>query len=242
MDRTSQAERPADRPAGFQRWRHLLFLHWELPVDAIAALIPKELTVDTFEGKAFIGLVAFTMLDVAPRWAPSVPGTSNFHELNVRTYVHRDGKDPAVWFFSLDAASSIAVLAARAGWHLPYHRASMELDVQDRDVSYTSDRSWPGPKPAHLAAKYRIGEPLGNAVPGTFEHFLVERYLLFADTGNGLQIGQVHHKPYPIHTVEMLSWEESMVRVLGLPDPVGEPHALYSPGVDVDVYDLRDPV
>src|SRR5262245_44141643 len=106
MDRLTQAERPADRPVGFQRWRHLLFLHWEVPADAIARVLPEGLEVDTFDGKAFVGVVAFTMLDVAPAWAPAVPGISDFHELNVRTYVHRAGREPAVWFMSLDAASS----------------------------------------------------------------------------------------------------------------------------------------
>jgi uncharacterized protein len=239
MDRLSPAVRPEDRPAGFQRWRHLLFLHWEVPAAALVKLLPGGIDVDTFEGKAYVGVVPFTMLDVAPRWAPSVPGISNFHELNVRTYVHRGGRDPAVWFFSLDAASSVAVLAARAGWHLPYHRASMELDVRGDLVTYTSRRRWPGPKPADFRARYRIGEALGSAAPGTFEHFLAERYLLIADTGKGLEIGQVHHKPYPLHRAEVLEVEQSMSTAAGLPETSGPPHALYSPGVDVDVYALR---
>jgi len=239
MDRTSQAQRPSDRPAGFQRWRHLLFLHWEVEADAIQKTLPAGLEVDTFEGKAYVGVVPFTMRDVAPIWAPSVPGISNFHELNVRTYVHRGGKDPAVWFYSLDASSSIAVLAARAGWHLPYHRASMSLEVLGDEVKYASRRRWPGPKPADFDAHYRIGDELPLPKPGSFEHFLVERYLLIADTGKGLEIGQVHHRPYPIRKAHVLSVHESMIAVVGLTRGNVEPHALYCEGVDVDVYALR---
>lgn len=241
MDRLAPARRPRDRPAGFQRWRDLLFLHWEVPASALQALIPPELTIDTFEGRAYIGVVPFTMRDVSPWWSPSVPGISNFHELNVRTYVHKDGELPAVWFFSLDAASSIAVIAARAGWHLPYHRASMDLSVEGSSVRYRSRRLWPGPKPAEFAAAYQIGDSLGHAVPDTFEHFLVERYLLFAQSGRGreMELGQVHHAPYPIHRAEVTELSESMVSVLGLPAPSGAPHVLYSPGVDVDVFALR---
>lgn len=239
MDRIAPTERPNDRPAGFQRWRHLLFLHWEIPAEAIAALIPPELTVDTFEGRAYVGVVPFTMLDVSPWWAPSVPGISNFHELNVRTYVHFEGRDPGVWFFSLDAASSIAVIAARTGWRLPYHRASMDLTVEGDLVSYASSRSWPGPKPAEFEAQYRIGEPIGAAVPGTFEHFLAERYVLYSGRGERMEIGRVHHKPYPLQRAEVLSLKESMVVANGMPEPIGAPLALYSPGVDVDVFALR---
>lgn len=238
MDRLAPAQRPDDRPAGFQRWRTLAFLHWEVPVEAVAALLPPGLEVDTFEGRAYVGLVPFTMRDVSPWWSPSVPGVSNFHELNVRTYVHAGGR-PGVWFFSLDAASSIAVIAARTGWHLPYHRASMEMEETDGEVRYTSRRLWPGPKPADFAVRYRVGEALGHAVPDTFEHFLAERYLLFARRGGDLTVGQVHHRPYPLHRAEVIEVSESMVAAAGMPATSGPPHVLWSPGVDVDVFALR---
>jgi uncharacterized protein YqjF (DUF2071 family) len=238
MDRLAPAQRPADRPAGFQRWRTLAFLHWEVPLGAIAALLPRGLEVDTFDDRAYVGIVPFTMRDVSPWWSPSVPGVSNFHELNVRTYVVGGGR-PGVWFFSLDAASSIAVVAARTGWHLPYHRATMVLDEQGTEIRYTSRRLWPGPKPAELEVRYRIGDSIGEAVPGTFEHFLAERYLLFAARGSELLVGQVHHHPYPLNRAEVIDVRESMVTASGLPAPSGTPHVLFSPGVDVDVFALK---
>jgi hypothetical protein len=238
IDRLAPARRPDDRPAGFQRWRTLLFLHWEVPAQAVAALLPEGLEVDTFEGRAYVGVVPFTMRDVSPWWSPSVPGVSNFHEINVRTYVHAGGR-PGVWFFSLDAASSIAVVAARTGWHLPYHRASMDLSEEGGEIRYRSRRLWPGPKPADVSLRYRPGDALGEAVPGTFEHFLAERYLLFARTSDGLLSGQVHHRSYPLHRAEVIEVEESIVAAAGLPATSGPPHALYSPGVDVDVFALK---
>ena len=256
MDRLAPTRRPDGRPAGFQRWRSLAFLHWEVPAAAVAALLPEGLAVDTFEGRAYVGVVPFTMRDVSPWWSPSVPGVSNFHELNVRTYVSAGGR-PGVWFFSLDAASSIAVLAARTGWHLPYHRASMELESPRTsppthpgtptpparpadEVRYRSRRLWPGPTPAELELSYRIGESIGDAAPGSFEHFLAERYVLFARTGAGLVWGQVHHHPYPLFRAEVIEVRESVVAAAGLPATSGPPaHVLYSPGVDVDVFPLQ---
>jgi hypothetical protein len=242
MDRISPTLRPSDRPAGFQRWRHLLFLHWEVSPEALRPLLPPALSIDTFEGRAYVGVVPFTMRDVSPWWSPSVPGISNFHELNVRTYVHKGGEHPGVWFFSLDAAKAIAVMLARTGWNLPYHFASMDLEeVGTGLIRYQSRRRWPGPRPADLEARYRIGEPLGIAAPGTLEHFLVERYILFSDKGGGaLRMGRVHHHPYPLQRAEVLELRESMVQAAGLPAPVGAPHVLYSPGVDVDVFHLTE--
>ena len=239
IDRTSQATRPRGRPAGFQRWRNLLFVHWDVPAEAVRDTLPPHLELDTFDGRAWLGAVAFTMRDVSPWWSPSVPGISNFHELNLRTYVLHNG-EPGVWFYSLDAAASIAVIIARLGWKLPYHRARMQLDVDASDVRYTSQRRWPGPTPADFSAHYTIGEPRGIATPGTLEHFLVERYLLFTVGGGGQILrGHVHHEPYPLFDVKLHDVQESLIAAAGI-DGRPEAHATvhYSPGVDVDVYAL----
>ena len=238
MDRLSPSARPAGRPVGSQRWRSLLFLHWEVPVAVLTALLPPRLMVDTFEGRAYVGLVPFTMRDVRPWWSPSVPGVSNFHELNLRTYVHVGGEQPGVWFFSLDAASSLAVVLARSNWSLPYYRAAIDLTVKDAAVQYTSRRLWPGPKPAELSLQYRLGESVGVAAADTLEHFLIERYVLYAMTPFGLASARVHHEPYPLRRAQLLALRESVVTACGLPAPQGEPHVLASDGVDVDVFAL----
>ena len=114
IDRIAPALEP-DQPALMrQDWHHLLFLHWEIPPQELQPLVPPELTIDTFDGIAYVGLIPFTLIGVRPVGVPPLPRVSSFHEVNVRTYVHSGGRDPGVWFFSLDASSAIAVAAARA--------------------------------------------------------------------------------------------------------------------------------
>jgi uncharacterized protein len=111
-DRLSMRERPAKAPIMYQSWGKLLFMHWQMSAEALRRLIPSRLSIDTFDGKAWAGLTPFTIWDARPILMPPLPWLSDFHELNVRTYVHLDGV-PGVWFFSLDANSMAAVIGAR---------------------------------------------------------------------------------------------------------------------------------
>lgn len=97
----------------YQRWRDLLFLHWEYPVEQIQQTLPPGLRVDTYHGQAYLGIVPFFMCDIRPRFLPAVRGISHFLELNLRTYVYDEAGVPGVWFYSLDANQRLAVKVAR---------------------------------------------------------------------------------------------------------------------------------
>src|SRR5579883_3335517 len=128
IDRIGPTRRPRRWPVMRQNWRQLLFLHWAVPAEHVRPLVPPQLDLDLFEDTAWVSLVAFTITGLRPVGLPPLPGLSSFHETNVRTYVHRGGRDPGVWFFSLDAANRLAVLGARLAFHLPYYHARMLLE------------------------------------------------------------------------------------------------------------------
>ena len=121
--RAATRVRPARSPVMFQSWRHLLFLHWAWDPAAIQATLPAGLHVDTFDGRAYLGVVPFWMDAVRPRFCPLVPGLSWFLELNLRTYVHTADGTPGVWFYSLDCNQPVAVQLARSLFSLPYVHA-----------------------------------------------------------------------------------------------------------------------
>jgi uncharacterized protein YqjF (DUF2071 family) len=95
-------------------------------------LIPSALAIDTFDGNAWVGVTPF-QLDMIPRGIPFV--LSHFEELNCRTYVVTDNK-PGIFFFSLDAASRLAVWAARTFYLLPYFSATMSARKQTDGTNY----------------------------------------------------------------------------------------------------------
>jgi len=245
IDRVAPTLAP-DQPVVLrQNWHHLLFLHWEVPVAELQALLPLRLTADTFEGKAYVGLVPFTLSGVRPVLVPPLPWISSFHEINVRTYVHLEGRDPGVWFFSLDASSSIAVAAARAAYHLPYFDAEMELRESGGavpSIEFTSRRTDArGPRPADAHLRYAPVEgPVVTAAPGTLEHFLVERYILYSeDERRQLHRARVHHQPYPIQRAELFSIEETLIWAAGIRRAEQPAYRHYAREVNVNVYPLE---
>lgn len=200
------AHRPWPLPAGpwvmAQTWHDLLFAHWPVPAAALRPHIPAQLEIDTFQGQAWLAVVPFRMSGVRLRGTPAMPWLSSFPELNVRTYVVTDGK-PGVWFFSLDAGNPLAVAIARAWFHLPYFRARMFCEESDGWIHYRSERTHGGSPGGSLEARYRpIGE-LFLAQPGTLEHFLTERYCLYARDARGrISRGEIHHPPWSLQLAE----------------------------------------
>src|SRR5690349_2101314 len=183
------AHRPWPLPEGRwlmgQTWHDLMFAHWRVPDSALRPLVPPELTVETYDGDAWLGLTPFRVDGVRLRGTLPVPGLSSFPELNVRTYV-TDGEKPGIWFFSLDAGSAAAVAAARRFYRLPYFRARMSVRPRRDGIAYSSVRTEAGAFPRTLRATYRASGPTFIAQPGSLEHFLTERYCLYTADGGRL--------------------------------------------------------
>jgi uncharacterized protein len=221
-------------PVMFQRWLHLLFLHWPIPPDLVQTTLPEGLLADTFEGQAWLGIVPFFMRGVRPAGFISFPGISNFLELNLRTYVRDGFGRPGIWFYSLDANQMLAVCLARAAFALPYEFANMRATVSDGAIDYWSHRF--GSR-SSLHYQYRPTEKLGEAKFGSLEFFLIERYRLFARRGNRLLTGQVHHSPYLLHQAEVAHADPGLLAMNGFDIQAGRPaHILYSERVDVSIY------
>jgi uncharacterized protein YqjF (DUF2071 family) len=222
-----------------QRWAELLFLHWSWDAATVQRTLPRGLTVDTFDGQAWIGLVPFFMQKVRPRICPSVPMLSDFLELNVRTYVHDAAGRPGVWFYSLDCNQWLAVKIARGFFHLRYEHATMRARrLADGGVEYCAERHGDEQESRFL---YHAGRESKPAPTGSREFFLVERYRLFAHDARRdvLWTGQVAHAPYEVTSAEVPIWDGRMMTLAGF-DPAGRPpeHVCAARPVDVEIFPL----
>jgi uncharacterized protein YqjF (DUF2071 family) len=202
-----------------QSWQDLLLAHWPIDTASLRPLVPSSLQLDEFDGTAWVGLVPFRITGVMKRPFPDLPGISAFPELKVRTYVTHRGKS-GVWFFSLDVTNALAVWAARRFFYLPYFRARMTVREHGKTIVYSSSR--PG---AGFEGSYSPISSVYEAKRGSIEHWLTERYCLYAQAPNGtLYRNEVHHVPWPLQKAEARIDVNAMFATHGL--DIVEPPAL----------------
>lgn len=232
------SHRPWPLPDGpwimFQSWCEQLFAHWRMPVEQVRPLVPAQLELDTFEDSAWVGITPFRISGLRVRGLPELPFGSEFPELNLRTYVTVGGQG-GVYFFSLDAGSSLAVIAARVGYGLPYHNADMEITTGDDGwIHYRCNRDTGD---ADLVVRYRAlpSEPQ-PAARGTLDHFLTERYVLYVVRGEKVVRGDIHHRPWLLQPAEAVFETNSIAVAAGLALPLEPPLLHYSSRQDALIW------
>nr|WP_152421718.1 DUF2071 domain-containing protein [Halogeometricum pallidum] len=223
--------------------RDVLFAHWPVDPEEVSGRLPSALDAVTFDGRAWISVVALRLSDARPRGAPF---GLTFPQVNVRTYVERagggDGEDGgdgggdegetrAVYFFALDADDRVGVPLARGLYSLPYYRADVRLRREgDGAFAFASRRTHRDAPAAQFDATYRpVGEAF-EAKSGTRASFLTENYRFYAE-GRTLIYGDIDHDPWPLYEAEADVRTNTLVPACGLDAPSTDPVFHYSPGV-----------
>jgi len=213
-------------------WRHLLFANWPVDPAVVAAQIPDDLTVETYDGRAWLSVVPYLNVDVRPRGLPAAMGV-DLPELNLRTYVSRDG-EPGVYFFSLDAEGILGVVGARLFHRLPYYYADTEIAGTDRGIAFTSERLHPGASPATFTGTY---EPVGDPFvpePGSLAAFLTEHYRYYTLARDGtLRYADIDHDRWTLRPATVTTEPNTLFEATGFERPAGSPVCYYSRGVDI---------
>jgi uncharacterized protein len=232
IDRIRPTIRPDEAAVARQEWRDLLFTHWPLPPAIVQPLLPKGLTLDTHNLNAWVSVVPLIMGKLRPAGIPRALGLT-FSEVNVRTYVHKDGV-PGVYFFSLDASSRLAVTAARLVLGMPFHRARIHKETHTGFVEYTARRA--GDRAASFEVHAIPGELLPPSRPGLLTHFLLERYITFFERHGRLYQQANHHRTLPARAARAVVTDLGVLRQEGIVGPLSErPLAHFVDRIEVEL-------
>lgn len=184
---------PTSRWAYYQEWNNALFLHWKVPFDALRKLVPQKLSLDTFDGVAYVSLVAFTMQKIRPRNLPAVKFVSDFDEVNIRTYIDNDNRK-GVYFLNIEAGKQLSALIAKTISGLPYRTSK----IRRTNTNYKSINIL---KSFYLDAEFEVKNPL--TAKSTLANWLTERYCLYLDKGEDAFRYDVHHREWEIKEVDI---------------------------------------
>ena len=241
MDQLLQsiAHRPWPLPVGpwimKQIWHDLLFAHWPVAPSLMRPLVPEQLSLDTFDGECWVGVVPFRMSGIRARGLPPIPGLSRFPELNVRTYVTYGGK-AGVYFFSLDAANFPAVWAARRFYHLPYFQAEMSCNHRNGIIQYRSRRLHGD---AELRGHYRPTSETWLSQKSSIEHWLTERYCLYTVHNKKIFRGEIHHEPWALQNAQAEFEINTMTTAASIFLPPSPPLLHFARKQEVLIWPLR---
>lgn len=189
--------RPWQIPTGnwkyYQEWNKAIFLHWQVELDELRKLVPKELEIDLYAGKPWVSAVAFTMEKMRPKNLPTFLPISNFHEVNIRTYVRSNNK-AGVYFLSIEGGTYLSCKLAKGISKLPYRYSK----IKRAENQYHTSNSGFGDK---LELEYAIGKKLKEKTE--LDKWLTERYALFQDSNRFIYEFEIHHLEWPINKIEL---------------------------------------
>jgi uncharacterized protein YqjF (DUF2071 family) len=186
-------EMPSQKWKYYQEWNDAIFLHWKVEPQALRKFVPKDLEIDTYQGSAWVSMVAFDMKNTRPFFLPAFSPFSDFHEINIRTYVTFNGK-PCVYFLSIEGGREISCKIAKKMSKLPYQYSIMNRSNGIYSAKNLSNNS-------QFEVKFKIGEILRDK--SDLDKFLTEKYALVQDFKKELNHFEIHHIEWPLRQIEI---------------------------------------
>ncbi len=119
------------------QWTHLFLATYAVPPELLRSRLPPGLDLDLREGQAFVSLVAFQFADTRV-FGVSWPGYRNFAELNLRSYVRRNG-ERGVTFFREYVPQRLVAWIARLVYNEPYRVAPFSGVIRDEAGVVTAE-------------------------------------------------------------------------------------------------------
>ncbi|GAB3819846.1 YqjF family protein [Kribbella italica] len=205
-----------------QSWLDLTFIHWAVDPASIAHFYPPGTRPDTFEGRAYVGLIPFRMVGNGFARGPAL--LPDFLETNIRLYSVDDHGRRGVFFLSLDANRRDVVAAARTIFGLPYRHTHMRYETTAITHTYTTQQP-----------SSRITVQVGAPIESTgLEFFLTARWGLHVRRAGRTWYLPNEHPTWQLRSAEILDLQAgSLLQSVGLPDLSIRPpdHVAHSPGV-----------
>jgi len=219
------------------RWSNLVVANFEVDPALLADRVPARTSLDAFDGRTFVSLVAFKFEDTRLFGAIPTPPSPTFEEINLRFYVRRessDGARRAVCFVREVVPSRFVAWVARAVYDEPYERHPTESAVTLHDPTDSTrgghfEYAWESSLGRHRVAATTEG-PLTTHVAGSLEEFILEHYWGYTQRHDGTTSEyEVRHPPWRYWKVARFETDPQVGAFYGAPfvTALGAPHSVF---------------
>lgn len=219
---------PSVRWRYYQEWNNAVFLHWQVDYNELRKFVPEDLEIDLYEEKPWVSLVAFKMEKMRLKNFPSFPPTSDFDEINIRTYVKKNNK-AGVYFLSIEGGTRVSCTIAKTVSELPYRHSKMK---RHENLFRAANRQFND----KVCFCYEVGQELKEKTE--LDKWLTERYALFQDTATSINEFEIHHVEWPIFELDLKEIEIEYPRFTKLLNNLPDKKH-FSTGVQVIAWDKR---
>jgi hypothetical protein len=208
-----------DRALLHHRLRSIVFVHWPYEAAEVERLLPPGLSVDLHCGRAWVGMVLFTVR-MRVRATPVVPWVGTSNQANLRTYVRGPDGRAGVWFLSLDGSRLLPAVLAQWTWSMPFAWSRVDLRREGDTITYDCARRWPTRPAAHGHASVEVG---ARTATGDTDRFLTDRSLLWGRSRRGLVTAVAEHDTWRLRRARLLDVDPGLLTAAGLAVPTAEP-------------------
>ncbi len=186
------------------KWEDIIMANYEIAPELLLPFLPKGLTLDFYEGKAFVSLVGF-MFKNTKLFNISIPWFGSFEEINLRFYVKRvetDGKiKRGVVFINETIPYPIVAWMANKLYKEHYTVVPTKHRIEKNGQNKLVQFDWKlGPKWNSIQVQCEIQSNPMTA--NSFEQFIFEHYYGYTkiDAQNTEEY-QLQHPSWMIHKV-----------------------------------------
>lgn len=218
----------------YARWDRAVFIHYAADPAILQREVPFEL--DLRDGRAYVSLVAFTLVRMRPRiggrvgeWLLKPIATHEF--LNVRTYVRHAG-EKGIFFLAEWLNNRAAVVLGPRSFGLPYRFGQLAYEHADDGQVLRGEAQAAN---ALLIYEGKAGSKrFEPCEPGSLTEFLLERYTAFTRHRKKTRFFRVWHAPWPQTHAEINVSADTLISTTGAWWRTAElAGATYSPGAEV---------
>ena len=196
---------------GRMLWYNTFFIHWRVPGAQLEPRIPAGLSLDLFNGDAYVSLVALCAIGPSPGlFLPLSNIFLKYNQLNVRTYVKADTRRGIV-LLDTQVDRILPALGARI-FGMPYHLAwGLGFNVRDNHVALNTP---------DIKGDIDMADPFTPS-EGSLESFLTDRFWVYACRAGTVYCIKIKHAPWRLRPVKLDKMlPSSIIGFSGASEPV----------------------